>query len=103
VFPNKGIAIHQEVGDALVWLNMDPKHRRSTGSLRGECPVLWGEKLSLTIWARSKGQEFRYQCSLRKSQAFPLDPLISPKLNMESLLLYELDVLMRMFIDEDEL
>lgn len=80
---------------------MDPKYEKSAGSLRGECPVVWGEKKTVTLFIRSKGQELRYKCPLKPDQPFGLEPLIRPERKTKGLLFYELDVLLQKYLEQD--
>ncbi|KAI1712906.1 2OG-Fe(II) oxygenase superfamily domain-containing protein [Ditylenchus destructor] len=53
VFPNAGINFQPKVGDAILWLNMDPDYNFAQGSFHGACPVLSGIKIGVTLWIRS--------------------------------------------------
>jgi hypothetical protein len=71
------------------------------GSLRGECPVVWGEKMTLTLFIRSKGQELRYKCPMKPTQPFGVEPLIRPEQKRKGLLFYELEVLLQRFLEKE--
>ncbi|KHJ75461.1 hypothetical protein OESDEN_24923 [Oesophagostomum dentatum] len=56
VFPYLQRTITQEVGDVLLWINLDRTGKGNTNSLHGACPILEGEKIAATLWLRERGQ-----------------------------------------------
>ncbi|KAI6237374.1 Oxidoreductase, 2OG-Fe(II) oxygenase family protein [Aphelenchoides besseyi] len=98
IFPKNDILLNARPGDLIIWLNMNSDYERAEGSFHGSCPVIEGEKLEITMWIRSKGQELRYPCALT-NQSFPLTPLIQPKLQFKNLLIYELEIIIQKWLD----
>ncbi|KAI6185269.1 AMP-binding protein [Aphelenchoides besseyi] len=98
IFPKNEILLNARPGDLIIWLNMNSNYERAEGSFHGTCPVIDGEKMEITMWIRSKGQELRYPCA-STNQSFPLTPLIRPKLQFKNLLIYELDIIIQKWLD----
>jgi len=63
LFPNLGLAIKPSAGDLLLWMNVDSNDRREDDSYHAGCPIERGEKVAVTLWVRSRYQDFM-QCSL---------------------------------------
>ncbi|KAI1703265.1 2OG-Fe(II) oxygenase superfamily domain-containing protein [Ditylenchus destructor] len=78
VFPNAGINFQPKVGDAILWLNMNPNYDFAQGSFHGACPVLSGIKIGVTLWIRSVGQEVRIPCPLKEGLPFDYKALTHP-------------------------
>ncbi|CAJ0957117.1 unnamed protein product, partial [Mesorhabditis belari] len=58
VFTELKTSLLPDVGDVILWFNMTSRHQLEYLSKHAACPVERGRKIVISLWIRSKGQEF---------------------------------------------
>ncbi|KAK6767193.1 hypothetical protein RB195_026459 [Necator americanus] len=56
VFPITSNTCEMEVGDALLWINVDVDRNKEFSMIHGDCPVKEGTKITATLRIRENGQ-----------------------------------------------
>ena len=67
VFPQPGISIKPQIGKALFWFNIGPKHQYDSRTFHIACPVLHGNKWIVTKWHRWVSSFKNYPCNDMKT------------------------------------
>ncbi|CAJ0582773.1 unnamed protein product, partial [Mesorhabditis spiculigera] len=78
LFPELSYAVHPEVGDVMLWLNMEAENLdKANKSLHGACPILKGQKTAATLWIRISASFHSFKTS-RDGPTFNITQLIRP-------------------------
>ncbi|CAJ0957278.1 unnamed protein product, partial [Mesorhabditis belari] len=78
IFPQLPYVVHPEVGDVMLWLNMDVTDHSIAKSLHGACPILKGQKTAATLWIRIRDSRLSFLTDLTEPQ-YNLKQLIDPR------------------------
>ncbi|KAK6015289.1 oxidoreductase, 2OG-Fe(II) oxygenase family protein [Ostertagia ostertagi] len=71
-----------EPGDAILFTNIKKDMAPSPGSVHAECPVEEGEKITATLWLRTKGQELFNSIPQDEGMSdYDIEKLISPNMD----------------------
>ncbi|KAK5983089.1 Oxidoreductase 2OG-Fe(II) oxygenase family protein [Trichostrongylus colubriformis] len=88
-------------GDVILFTNINKDMTPTSGAVHGECPVEEGEKITATLWLRTKGQELFNSHSKDESFAFDVEKLILPNMEMYGKSpIYDLHVYMEMMMQQ---
>ena len=70
VFPQAGVWVKPEHGDALFWFNVDSAGYSDSRNFHVGCPVMHGNKWIANKWIHWTSQMWSYPCLAKKGQPF---------------------------------
>ncbi len=78
-FPELKIKVKPEVGDALIWTNIDPDGKGDPRTLHIGCPVVKGQKIIASRWIRERAWDGSEENEALKAKAIAAADLVSAK------------------------